>query len=142
MVLGIKHNMNRIFLSNQVFLKNRNWHDADVLHRAQAQKKHIKLLRENHGDPHDQFKQTIVSHTQIKLPFVCNNIFDPKVVPYPGTGVDFTRFTWNGDDGKIEVLTKMEIVLAQKDRERGVPNTPQQTNDISLDEMNVEDLYD
>ena len=140
-VVRIKHDVNRIFLSNQAFLKNHNQTKANVMYRAQGRKKYIKGLRLKYCDAHDSEKMSIISHTNIKLPFVCDDIFDQEVVAYDGTGIEFTRFSWN-DGMNYNNVCKMELVLVKKDRHRANMNTPQRVVDITLTEANLEDLYD
>ena len=140
-VVRVKHDINRIFLSNQVFLKNHDETEANVMHRAQGRKKYIKGLREKFCDEHDPDKMSIIAHTDIKLPFVCDDIFDPEVVAYDGTGIDFSRFSWN-DGINYNNICKMELVLVKKERQRTNMNTPQRVVDIPLTEANLEDLYD
>ena len=73
--------------------------------------------------------------------FVCDDIFDQEVVAYDGTGIEFTRFSWN-DGMNYNNVCKMELVLVKKERQRANMNTPQRVVDIPLTEANLEDLYD
>ena len=62
------------------------------MHQAQARKKYIENLQEKHGEVGNE--HSIISPTEMNLPFVCDDLFDSKVVPYCGIGVEFTRFCW------------------------------------------------
>ena len=98
-------------------------------------------MREKHGEVGND--NSIISLTEIKLPFVCDDLFDSKVVPYRGTGIEFTRFCWSdGMTGRVEVILKMEIVLVKKERNLAAAANSSTVQEVTLNEMSLDDLYD
>ena len=110
-------------------VNNREWHNY-----RHEQEKVQTQLRKAHGkwvaeDEEGQGEEPIMSVFELKLNFICDDIFDETLKEYPKTGFNFSKIAVPGETNRkkdVEFLTILTIVLVSKVKEeiKKGKNTP------------------
>ena len=137
--LVLKHQISPLFLSAKVFNAQLDTNPEGNVLRKHARQECITTLRAKHSDPNDDANTTINTVMQIALPFVCDNIFDKDLVPYPGTFYKFKCLKFDEDAG---LFLKLDIVLVEKEKNKKDIMTPQKENAAVVMKLDRADLLD
>ncbi len=122
----IKHKNNPIFHSELltqatvgsiIKMRGREWH----IFRQAQEKLHMEMRRHHGGSEVlsdiDDATEPIMVCCEIKLDFICDDIFDESLKQYAKTGYCFNRFLINGvtdKDEDQELITVLSAVLVSK----------------------------
>lgn len=123
--------------------KGREWenfkHGQEVLHKK-LRDENGKYSKDHEGD---ERTEPIMSACEIKLDFICDDLFDDSVKAYPKTGYYFQRILVpgkkksRGGDRDAEWMTVLSVVLVSKEKVK-----PQKLKGTPVKESDITDLFD
>ena len=131
--LCLDHIVSPAFLNNEIFEATAGDLIQDEEERTLMCHSHsgkVKAMREKYtrdtlGNEEDEEDKPVAAFMEIELPFVCDDIFDDSLVPYPNTGYNFRSLELDVDVDDFDEIELIDVMDADKQ------------NEISENEMDV-----